>query len=594
VDYVGQQLGNYRILRLLGTGGFAEVYLGEHVRLNTNAAIKVLHARLAHKQMEAFLNEARTIAHLDHPNIVRVMEFDVQAGVPFLVMTYAPNGALRQRHPLGQKLALATIIPYVKQVTDALQYAHESKLIHRDIKPENILMGQRNETLLSDFGIATIAQTSHSDTGQNMAGTAAYMAPEQIQGHPRYASDQYSLGIVVYEWLAGERPFNGSFIETCTQQLYVPPPPLRAKVPELPPEVEQVVLKALAKDSHQRFPSVQAFAEALEQASKSSQSLASTLVSYTADPATIQACSQCGNAIPLNATFCSNCGYYFAAAPPTFQTPRNTSQAAPLTTLAVQTLQPMQPYVFPAQKPSGNKNRLIVSAVLLVFLAIAGTAGYQYVSMLQHAGTQNLSCLPTTQNLLLGDCFQDNNNTNHWDLSSQPNQYSANISNGSLILEDDNNKLLPETIRAYPYTFTDFKLEVDADLSQGDPINGYGVMIRGALDNLGRFKTYYRFELFGNGQYAISKGISLPDGTNSDMTLVDFTPNSAIHPQGSINHISITAKGSYLTLAVNGVTVQSITDGSYNSGNIALFVANVTNAAPMAQVTFSKLGIYRA
>ncbi len=277
MDYVGQQLGNYRILRLLGTGGFAEVYLGEHIRLNTEAAIKVLHTQLTDKEMEDFLNEARTIARLDHPNIVRVMEFDVQAGNPFLVMTYAVNNTLRQRHPRGQRLSLATIVPYVKQVADALQYAHESKLIHRDVKPENMLVGRRNEILLSDFGIATVARTSRSGTGQDMAGTAAYMAPEQIQGHPRYASDQYSLGIVVYEWLTGDRPFHGSFIETCSQHLYAYPPPLRAKMAEAPPEVEQVVLKALEKDSYQRFPSIQAFAAALDQASKSSQTVATAL-----------------------------------------------------------------------------------------------------------------------------------------------------------------------------------------------------------------------------------------------------------------------------------------------------------------------------
>src|SRR3989442_129226 len=97
-DYVGQQLGSYRIIRLLGTGGFAEVYLGEHMRLNTQAAIKVLHTQLTEKEMGEFLNEARTIARLDHPNIVRVYEFDVREGVPFLVMTYAPNGTLRHRH----------------------------------------------------------------------------------------------------------------------------------------------------------------------------------------------------------------------------------------------------------------------------------------------------------------------------------------------------------------------------------------------------------------------------------------------------------------------------------------------------------------
>src|SRR5207244_9682718 len=126
------------------------------------------------------------------------------------------------------------------------------------------LLGQRNEILLSDFGIALVAQSSRYQSIQEMAGTMAYMAPEQIQGKPRPASDQYALGVVAYEWLSGDRPFHGSLTELVGQHLSVPPPPLREKVPTLSPDVEQVVLKALEKDPHKRFESVQAFARALE------------------------------------------------------------------------------------------------------------------------------------------------------------------------------------------------------------------------------------------------------------------------------------------------------------------------------------------
>ena len=161
VDRVGQQLGNYRIIRPLGQGGFAEVYLGEHLRLRTQAAIKILHTQLAGDDAAGFLSEAQTIGHLEHPHIVRVLDFDVKEGVPFLVMSYAPNGTLRHRHPKGTQLPLETILLYVKQIADALQYAHDEKLIHRDVKPENMLLGRRNEVLLSDFGIAIIAQSSH-------------------------------------------------------------------------------------------------------------------------------------------------------------------------------------------------------------------------------------------------------------------------------------------------------------------------------------------------------------------------------------------------------------------------------------------------
>jgi serine/threonine protein kinase len=265
-DRVGQSLGNYQLIRLPGRGGFAEVYLGEHRRLGTQAAIKVLHTHVADSEEEAFLAEARTIARLEHPHIVRIFDFDVQDGTPSLVMNYASNGTLRQRHPKGARLPVPLVLDYLKQITAALQYAHEEKVIHRDIKPENMQLGRHNELLLSDFGIALIAQSSRLLSTQEVVGTAAYMAPEQLQGKPRLASDQYSLGVVIYEWLTGDRPFHGTFVELYSQHLSVPPPSLRSKVATLSPELDQVILTALAKDPTQRFASVKAFATAFEQA----------------------------------------------------------------------------------------------------------------------------------------------------------------------------------------------------------------------------------------------------------------------------------------------------------------------------------------
>ncbi len=266
-DLTGKQLGNYRIHRLIGRGGFADAYLGEHVYLRTQVALKVLQAKVANDEdLEVFLKEARTIAHLIHPNVVRVTDFGVEAETPFLVMDYAPNGTLRQRHHKGTIVPITSIILYIKQIATALQYAHDEKLIHRDIKPENMLLGRKDEVLLGDFGIALISQSSRYESTQDVVGTVAYMSPEQIQGKPRPASDQYSLGVVVYEWLSGDRPFHGSFTELCTQHMFASPPPLRERVPEIALDIEQVVTTALAKDPKQRFGNVQAFANALEQA----------------------------------------------------------------------------------------------------------------------------------------------------------------------------------------------------------------------------------------------------------------------------------------------------------------------------------------
>jgi serine/threonine protein kinase len=193
---------------------------------------------------------------------------EVQHGVPFLVMDYAPNGSLRRRYPRGSVVPLPQVVSCVKQVADALQYAHQQKFIHRDVKPENMLLGRHEEVLLSDFGQAALAHSSASLSTQEAIGTLSYMAPERIEGHPRAASDQYALGVVVYEWLCGSRPFEGSATEVMVQQLTMPPPPLHEKVATIPLGIEQVVLKALAKDPKERFASVHDFAQALEQASQ--------------------------------------------------------------------------------------------------------------------------------------------------------------------------------------------------------------------------------------------------------------------------------------------------------------------------------------
>ena len=265
-DLIGQRLGNYRLLRLIGRGGFADVYLAEHIHLGTQAAIKVLQVRLVESNRENFLNEARTIAHLVHPYIIRVLDFGVENEIPFLVMDYAPRGTFRQRYLQGKPLPAAPLVSFMKQTAAALQYGHDKKLIHRDVKPENMLLGPNDEVLLSDFGFALIAHNSTTSMPTETAGTAAYMAPEQLQGKPRPASDQYALGVIAYEWLSGSCPFQGSFFEIASQQVFTPPPPLREKVPTIAAEIVEVVMTALAKDPELRFPSVRDFALALEEA----------------------------------------------------------------------------------------------------------------------------------------------------------------------------------------------------------------------------------------------------------------------------------------------------------------------------------------
>jgi eukaryotic-like serine/threonine-protein kinase len=240
------RLGNYWIIKLLGRGGFADVYLGEHVSLRTPAAIKVLNDRPTREKLERFRTEAFITAQLSHRHIVRVLDFDEESSSPFLVIEYAPNGSLDMRYR-GERLPLSTIVPYVKQIAGALDYAHRRGVIHCDVKPNNMLLDANDDVLLSDFGIAV---TTHvlARVPRIFGGTETYMAPEQYWGRPLPESDQYSLGIAVCEWLSGSSPS------------------LSVMARRTPPAVQQVVLRALEKDPDERFSSVGAFALALERA----------------------------------------------------------------------------------------------------------------------------------------------------------------------------------------------------------------------------------------------------------------------------------------------------------------------------------------
>nr|HET6905284.1 serine/threonine-protein kinase [Ktedonobacteraceae bacterium] len=271
------QLGAYELRYLLGSGGFGDVYLGEHIHLHSLAAIKVLHDDLLDEQVEQFRREALLVAQLaPHPHIVRVLDYNIENGHPFIVMDYAINGDLRKRHGVGKKVPLVTVVSYVKQLARGLQHAHNNGVVHCDVKPENMFVGNQGRILIGDFGIAKVLQGNFSQS-KNTLGTTAYMSPEHIHGHPEPASDQYALAIAAYEWLTGRLPFTGnSKFAIMHKHLHAQPPSMRLRHPSIPAAVEKVVMKALSKDPQQRYASITAFAEALEEAAASTPGQAST------------------------------------------------------------------------------------------------------------------------------------------------------------------------------------------------------------------------------------------------------------------------------------------------------------------------------
>ena len=266
--YIGHQLGDYRLIRSLGRGGFAEVYLGEHIHHSGEfAAVKVLTSLDNMQNAARFQEEIAILRSLHHQYIVRILDSGVQQGVPFLVMEYMPNGSLER---LPKPFAFATTLYYVQAIASALQYAHNHvpQVIHCDVKPGNILLGNHGEVKLTDFNVALRDYHTHSPSLDYIIGTYTYMAPEQFRGHPTRRSDQYALAAVVYEWLCGRPPFDGRTYEQLSHQhQFEAPVPLYRiyrKDTAILRSLSNVVMRALEKDEHQRYSDVGEFAAALE------------------------------------------------------------------------------------------------------------------------------------------------------------------------------------------------------------------------------------------------------------------------------------------------------------------------------------------
>jgi beta-lactam-binding protein with PASTA domain/tRNA A-37 threonylcarbamoyl transferase component Bud32 len=256
--------GRYRILRKLGAGGMANVYLAEDEDLGRRVAIKILNDRYANDELfvERFRREAKSAAGLSHPNIVSIYDRGEAEGTYYIAMEVIEGRSLKEliltRGPLGIGQAIA----YTLEVLEALRFAHRHGIIHRDIKPHNILIGERLK--VTDFGIARAGASQMTEAGSIM-GTAQYLSPEQARGAPVTASsDLYSVGIVLYEMLTGKVPFTGdSAIEIAMKHLNeAPKPPSKAR-PEIPEQLDQVVLRTLAKAPEDRYQTAEEFAEDL-------------------------------------------------------------------------------------------------------------------------------------------------------------------------------------------------------------------------------------------------------------------------------------------------------------------------------------------
>jgi eukaryotic-like serine/threonine-protein kinase len=280
IDLSGQTVGNYRIESLLGTGGMGQVYRGVHNLLNRPAAIKVMHPHLAADPdfQARFLHEAQAIAALSHPSIIEIYEFGQEDERFYLVMELVTDGSLRnflqRRDEPESDWSLSAGLDFVRQAAEGLAYAHTKGMIHRDVKPDNLLLkqvevagnGPAAQTIkVTDFGLARVAEGGNMTLTGVIMGSPAYMSPEQSQGTVLDGrSDQYSLGVVLYEVVTGYLPFEAKSIsEAVYKHIYTAPPPPRQIVPDISADLEDIILRSLAKDPADRYPTAAEMATAL-------------------------------------------------------------------------------------------------------------------------------------------------------------------------------------------------------------------------------------------------------------------------------------------------------------------------------------------
>ena len=271
-DLVGSAVGNYLVVEHLGHGGMAQVYKAYHTRLSRYVALKFIRPELLEPAaLRAFEQEAKTLARLNHPNVLQVYDFgelEEEPRQPYLVLEFVTGQSLAAWMPEGESLPLEQVWPILQQVSAALDYAHEQGVIHRDIKPGNIMLAPDGHALLGDFGISKLLRPGE-DAAHTVAttGTPAYMAPEQVDhsiGPISAATDVYALAILAYELLTAHRPFEAdSPITEMVRRVQSTPTPPREHLPALSLRVQQVLLKALARDPAERYPSAGAFIQAL-------------------------------------------------------------------------------------------------------------------------------------------------------------------------------------------------------------------------------------------------------------------------------------------------------------------------------------------
>ena len=600
----GQTLGHYRLQRLIGRGGMGEVYLAEDTRLARQLAVKVIQTEQAPHSDEQetqdaarlFQREMKAIVALDHPHVLPLYDFGETTIdnllIAYIVMPYRAEGSLDdwlKRRETADPLSPQETSRLVSQAADALRHAHEHNLVHQDVKPPNFLVRNRAENwsqpdiLLTDFGVAKFT-TATATASQNVRGTPAYMAPEQWEGEPVAATDQYALAVMAYSLLTGRPPFVGRMEQVMRQHFNATPQPPSTFNAQIPPALDAVLLHALEKQPEKRFATITHFANAFKQAALQEATASVVSQSKQAQPSGTQS-------VPRTLP---------DGLPPTVY------QSKPEQKPLEPTVPVLEPNGFVAEKADAaaatssfpskslppapqSKSRshmrtfVLIGLVLGIILASAASFFVYHYRVAQQssdatATQQALSTANPYPSYMPGQgtfAFYDPlNSENYW----HPNDTCQFTPDGYVI--SSSQPSFTHCDATTSPTFSNFAFEVQMTITQGDCGS---VLFRGDYTN----SNFYSLRICQKelGSYKLNRCINnCISGSNSQYLAGDDSPKfSTKVGYGQPNTIGIVCDDIGITFYLNSKKIATVGENFYTSGQVGLAAKSVNNAT---QVSF--------
>jgi serine/threonine protein kinase len=547
-----EHLVRYEVKERLGSGGMATVYRAVDKNLGRDVAIKVLHEHLVHEESfkERFEQEARFIASFNHPNIVRVYDFATlvidDSKLHYMVMPYLSGKTLvdilDEARDQEKTLPHERIKQVVGNIAAALDYAHERGMIHRDVKPANIIFDENDQAILTDFGIARLAQTSGLTADGTIVGTPAYMSPEQATGQSTdHRSDIYALGCILFELLTGRTPFDddGGTVAVLVKHAQEKPP-LVSKYAEIKnPAIDYVLERALAKDPDDRYQKASALFKDLQETIDAENELDRRKASPMAPAsATKQAATLAMDISPIPANRLTQ-------------------------TIHTMVIKPAR------QNPMGFA---ALAIALFALLVVARMAQAPSSPPSTEAGVDSMA--GSVPIFFAADFSPDNSLNNSWEHSQ--GVVTREITDGEYrISNTEASRAITSLLDVEAFNYEDSYIVMEGRIleTSASPTSAFGLVFRYQDSD-----NYYVFGVDAMSRFSIWKlqaGIWCElrtvcnDGENSDT----WTENAAIHPLGESNIIGLNAVGTSLTGYVNGEEVFSLEDATFAAGAVGIYMA---------------------